>query len=209
MPFLQLFRYACAQKSGHDGDEAVRDCLEFIGSSFSDRTLGLRKDFPLCRAQIATGSYEHELYGNILGPCDKERLIPDASKVRGGRANPPGTAYLYMATKDETAMHEVRPWIGSCISLGLFAVSRDMKIINCCEFQGRSEHEPLLKNISISPKEGWKFRELSEAQLLETEWIHVDNAFFQPVSNNEDQSNYKPTQKIAEFIKQSGSDGIA
>ena len=38
-----------------------------------------------------------------------------------GRTNPKGIPYLYLSSKKETAMSEVRPWIGGYISLGLLA----------------------------------------------------------------------------------------
>lgn len=193
---------------GHGDEDAVSRYLAFIASSFQSRTLRLPKNFPLWRAQCATGTREHEQYGEILGPCDEQRMIPDPSKVGHGRANPEGEAYLYTATNELTAIHEIRPWIGEHVSLGLFVVREDQEIINCSEFHGRSDFEPLLENITLSDAGEWQFQELSETQLLKREWISIDKAFSRPIPHNEPRSRYIPTQRIAMFIKAQGYKGI-
>ena len=190
-------------------DKNVREYLSFVASSFQSRTLPLRKGFPLWRAQIATGARELEPYGKILAPCEKGRMIPDPKKVGNGRANPRGTAYLYLATNEKTAVHEVRPWVGEHVSLGLFETCRSQKIIDCSKLQGKSEAEILLRNVILSENGKCQLQKPSETQLLEKEWISIDNAFSRPISQNECQSRYIPTQQIAAFIREQGYHGIA
>src|SRR5262249_23227383 len=60
-----------------------------------------------------------------------ERMRPKAEFVGDGRANPSGIPYLYMANTPTTAMAEVRPWIGSPISLAHFRVVRDLSLVDC------------------------------------------------------------------------------
>ncbi len=50
-------------------------------------------------------------------PHSPHRMKPLRDRASEGRANPKGIPYLYLATKEETAISEVRPWIGSFISL--------------------------------------------------------------------------------------------
>lgn len=211
MPHLSYHHFVneVLREEGGCDDDAVSEYLAFIASSFQDRTLRLPKGFHLWRAQCATGTRIHELYGEIVGPCDEERMNPDPSRVGSGRANPEGIAYLYTATNELTAVHEIRPWIGELVSLGLFTVREDQDIINCSEFYGRSHFEPLLENIALSGAGEWHFQELSKTQTLKREWISIDNAFSCPISHNEPLSRYVPTQRIATFIKAQGYKGIA
>ena len=55
-------------------------------------------------------------------PCalPPARMAPLKDRAREGRANPKGIPYLYMANRKETVMSEVRPWLGSSVSLAQF-----------------------------------------------------------------------------------------
>lgn len=84
----------------------------------------LPKDAHLWRAQLG-----HDLRPEYAGEelidyfptaYKPERMKPLRDSAREGRANPKGIPYLYIATDKETAMSEVRPWIGSIISAGCF-----------------------------------------------------------------------------------------
>lgn len=57
-------------------------------------------------------------------------MKPLRDKASEGRANPKGIPYLYLATTKEAPMSEVRPWIGSDISVGQF------KLISQLQFSG-------------------------------------------------------------------------
>jgi hypothetical protein len=63
-------------------------------------------------------------------PCafDPQRMKPIPARVTDGRVNPCGIAYLYLATKQNTACAEVRPWLKSYVSLGQFQTKRDLRI---------------------------------------------------------------------------------
>ena len=60
-------------------------------------------------------------------PAEPVRMKPLRDRASGGRANRVGIPCLYLATHKETAMCEVRPWIGSYISLassGSYVIAR-------------------------------------------------------------------------------------
>ena len=59
------------------------------------------------------------------------RMKPLAEKASDGRANSKGIACLYLATKQETAVLEVRPLIGSYISIAQFKVLKDLCLVDC------------------------------------------------------------------------------
>lgn len=195
-------------------DSNVQDFLEFIASSFSERTLILPNNTRLWRSKL--GHDILELENNINGfpeyeeipvPWGPDRMIPDASKVLEGRANPRGIAYLYLATNKETAMHEVRPWVGSTLSTAVFRVIKDQKLVDFSKFHGRAKQCSLfLLKLPIGDGSALPW---NEEQIREDVWIDIDNAFSTPVPNKEDPTNYIPTQVIAEFVKRNGYDGIA
>ena len=60
-----------------------------------------------------------------------ERMKPIPEKSSDGRVNPKGIVCLYLAPQKETAILEVRPLIGSYVSVAQFEVVKDLNIINC------------------------------------------------------------------------------
>jgi hypothetical protein len=121
-------------------------------------------------------------------------MKPLRDRAVEGRVNPKGIPYLYLSTSRETALAEVRPWIGSLISVGLFQNRRKLKIVNCTTDDNHIvylEGEP-------SPEEREK-----------AVWADIDRAFAKPVTPVDDVADYVPTQIIAEVFKTNGFDGLA
>lgn len=54
--------------------------------------------------------------------------LPDHAKE--GRVNPVGIPVLYLASTEESAISEIRPWVGSEVSAPQFKVLRDLKAVN-------------------------------------------------------------------------------
>jgi RES domain-containing protein len=52
--------------------------------------------------------------------------LPD--QASGGRANPKGLPYLYVATDRDTAVAEVRPWVGAFVSVAQMALARRLVV---------------------------------------------------------------------------------
>ena len=72
----------------------------------------------------------YEYIDDIEVPFHKERMLPNSEFCSAGRANPNGIPYLYVASDKDTAMAEVRPWIGSYISLSKIQPLTTLKIID-------------------------------------------------------------------------------
>jgi hypothetical protein len=90
------------------------------------------KNSILWRAQLGHGwRFENEEVGEIPAPHEPERMCPRAGRATEGRANPKGIPYLYLSSNRETALAEVRPWVGSSISVGQFKIVRELKVVNC------------------------------------------------------------------------------
>jgi hypothetical protein len=83
------------------------------------------------RAQLGHAWRKQKQYGESLEvptshPPARMKPIPD--KATDGRANPRGIPCLYLATKKDTAVLEVRPLIGSYVSVAQFAVMRELHL---------------------------------------------------------------------------------
>jgi len=63
-------------------------------------------------------------------PFPYARMKPLSDSATEGRANPKGIPCLYVATDKETAMSEVRPWLGAILSVAIFKLPKDLKIID-------------------------------------------------------------------------------
>lgn len=127
-------------------------------------------------------------------PYSQVAMKPVPTWETEGRANPRGIPYLYISTTRETALAEVRPWIGSKISVAQFQTTRDMNLIDCSKYHSKVDIGKLLDN-SSTHEDGV--------------WLAIDQAFARPVSRGDESSQYIPTQIIAEMFKHDGYDGIA
>ena len=121
-------------------------------------------------------------------------MIPLEDRASEGRANPKGIPEFSWATLRETAMAEVRPWIGSYISVGYFSVAREIRVVNfTTEDRGRQ----------------FSMGELPPEERNKEVWASIDRAFARPASRTDDTAEYVATHFIAETFKSQGLDGIA
>ena len=102
----------------------------------------LPKDRILFRAQRGF-SWRTEHAGEedefeVEGAFESQRMIPKAEFVGEGRVNPSKIPCLYLATNRNTAMAEVRPWIGSRLSVTEFKIMRDCTVVDCTMDKKRS-----------------------------------------------------------------------
>lgn len=108
--------------------------LKAIATTSQSRILPLQAGRKLWRAQPGHATRETEQDGylfqerNAHGP---ERMKPLPDKESDGRANPKGITCLYLATHKETSVLEVRPLIGSYLSIARFEILKDLRLINC------------------------------------------------------------------------------
>ncbi len=57
-------------------------------------------------------------------------MRPLKDSATEGRANPKGIPCLYVASERETAMSEIRPWIGSTVSVAKFSNKNELRLID-------------------------------------------------------------------------------
>jgi hypothetical protein len=114
------FAQTVTRRSRYIQDDEVRAFLAAVMETSAARKDSIEKSSILFRAQRGY-SWRTEKQG----PDDEEFEIPDAhgparmtptAEFAGdGRVNPRGIPCLYLASTKETAMAEVRPWVGSYI----------------------------------------------------------------------------------------------
>lgn len=122
---------------------------------------------------------------------------PPSYKSLGGRANPLGISYLYLASNIETCIAEVRPSNASSIHISEFYLLDDQTstIIDLTEPR---------KDISIMTFEAEKHSNiLSYIKLLDTLSFELSR----PISPNTSNIDYIPTQLLCEFFKSVGKYG--
>jgi hypothetical protein len=188
-------------------NEQTKEFLETVLETSAPRVKKLRKDQVLFRAQRGfTWRLEHAGEDDefevetAFGP---ERMVPRAEFVGEGRVNPAKIPCLYLATNRNTAMAELRPWIGSRISLAEFKVMRECLIVDCSLDQKRSlDFEIVDLNTGTRPAEP------TAADKEAGVWGDIAHAFSEPVSADEPYSDYIPTQVLGEVFRGHGYHGI-
>lgn len=177
-------------------DDAMR-FLAHLTATCSSRRRSLSKGKQLWRAQHGHDWMEMEDGSGVAVPTPhcSTRMIPLRDQAREGRVNPKGIPCLYLCDDRDTAMSEVRPWIGEAISVGMFKTTRDLTLIDC---RPRGEL-----------KIDWYIESPPDIEWDEIVWAHIDHAFSAPVTSIETTAEYAPTQVIAEALRKTGVDGIA
>ncbi len=143
--------------------------------------------------RVSSFSPDHPRLPGIPCPFAPERMKPLRERAVEGRANPKGIPFLYLATDRTTAIGEVRPWIGSYVSVGLFKTGRELKLVNCATGPLSMFHVG---------------REPPAEKREELVWTCIGDAFARPVTPNDDVADYAPTQIIAELLRADGFDGV-
>ena len=175
------------------------DFLRVVIQTSASRIRPLAAGFGLWRAQRGHDCrpicQDGQLIDYISAPYPTARMKPLQGRATEGRANPKGIPVLYLSTQRETAMSEVRPWLGSFVTCAHFKTLRALRIIDLSVHHGRS------------PK--LYLREPDAPQRERSVWTQIDQAFSEPTTTADDAADYVPTQVIAELFKNEGCDGIA
>jgi hypothetical protein len=199
----EIFAAYVTRTSRYVWDEKIQAFLTTVLATSKDR----RNTIPpsiFWRAQQGHGwqtekverDDAHEaLEYDIPAPHEPERMKPLANSAREGRVNPKGIPCLYLATDKETAMAEVRPWLGLTVSVGQFRTLRSLEVIDCSVLQGQ--------------RRTWYFEENPAAPDREKSvWTAIDHAFSEPVNPDDLTAEYAPTQIVAEMFRSNGIDGV-
>ena len=182
-------------------DEETRAFLDTVLATIRSRDETVAEGSILYRAQHGIVYDENENGVNIVAHSSK-RMKPLVGRAKEGRANPAGISMLYLASSEQTAISEVRPWIGSELSVAEFRISRDVKVIDLSKGHGIKPWQYLVYSTLFEKNPTDKrHKEVSV-------WIDIDNAFSRPVMRSDETADYVPTQILAELFCEKGYDGL-
>lgn len=180
--------------------------LDTVVATLRGRDVPLRAGSIFYRAQRGidyrdVAGENGEIIGNEPAGYGAERMKPRIDRAAEGRANAAGIPVLYMATSETTAISEVRPWIGSTMSVAQIELLREVRAIDLSKGHGQQDFLGLV------------FRELSGKALdaekvEEAVWMDIDNAFSEPITLSDDSADYVPTQILAELFRNAGYGAI-
>jgi hypothetical protein len=185
----QEFAQSVTFRSRHAFDADTKAFLDSVSATSGSRMGTLRSGAIFWRAQLG-----YDGAADDPNPLNAARMKPLANASREGRVNPKGIPCLYLATNGHAAMAEVKPWIGSYVSLGQFRTTQPLKVVDLSKDFGPPDWEP--------------GQELPAPSREKDVWGAMAWAFSEPVSSSELTADYAPTQILAEFFKSNGCDGI-
>lgn len=199
---FRRFEQAVKRETRYIYNGEVQEFLAAVVETSQKRKDSIEKSTILWRAQRGytwrTENPGTEEEFEVPDAFDPERMVPKAEFVGDGRVNPKGIPCLYLASTQEAAVAEVRPWVGSYISLAQFKVMRDVVIVDCTKDKRQFPNWLLHKTPQEIPAE--KREEIA--------WGDIGYAFSRPVTPDEPVTEYVPTQILAEEFRARGFDGI-
>jgi hypothetical protein len=187
--------------------------IDTVITTSHKRATRLGKGSRLVRARIGTRWVEFEDGNEQPCPISPHEMGPPPKQLaRAGRANSEGIPYLYLATSIETAVSEVRPWIGSELSIGSFEILSDLRVVDTSGDKARSLLSLYEFTNPNGPCSGMRKRPIDSYTSEEKEeyvWGDINSAFSRPISQSDSFLKYLPLQYLSERLKMEGLDGIA
>jgi hypothetical protein len=189
-----------------DGD--VQHFLNTVLATSGRRRTTIREGTTLFRAQRGV-QFQPPLDGLddddsplMLTGWPAERMKPDQNHAEDGRVSPAGICVLYLASSKQTAISEIRPWVGSEISVGYLKIVRELKAIDLSVGNGKIA----VGELTLSQLAGEHL--VDQKTKEKAVWIDIDNAFSKPVTRESSVTDYVPTQILAELFRDAGYDAI-
>jgi hypothetical protein len=183
-------------------DDHVKAFVATVLATLRGRDRVLRKGTQWLRAQrgIDYSNFSEDEPEQPTG-FNAARMKPRPNQAMEGRANATGVSVLYLGTTLQTVISEVRPWVGSEISVARFRLNRDLRALDLSCGHGQSAAMSIL---------GYLVNEtpLSAEDKEKAVWIEIDNAFSMPITKSDDTADYVPTQILAEVFASEGYDAI-
>jgi RES domain-containing protein len=171
--------------------DAVLPFEEFYAEEFAllEATLPIETRFYRARRGFEPGEYGERTPYSGASLC-----APPAEKAFAGRANREGQRVLYCADQEKTAIAETRPPFGFYVSVGVVRLTRQVRILDLTK-----ETDDI--NPFVTESLGWHVEVRSLLGAFAEEMSR-------PLERDDDKTHYVPCQKLAEFIREAGYDGI-
>ncbi|ALR22762.1 hypothetical protein ATN00_17980 [Sphingobium baderi] len=186
----------------------VQAFLDTVVATIEQRDQILHKGRVLYRAQRGViwedrKNSDGEWIGEDVYGYGSQRMKPLANRAKEGRANPAGIPVLYIGSNLDTAISEVRPWVGAEVSVARCKILRPLRTLDLSLGHGQSSFAgPIFSHVMGNTKP-------TAAEKKTAVWTDIDNAFSRPVTLSDDTADYVPTQILAELFRSQGYDAIA
>lgn len=176
-----------------------QEFLRCLAATSRRRLRAVKAGATLWRAQVGHAWVRDRRTGaRIREPHDRSRMKPLHDRAYEGRVNPKGIPCLYFATTRQVAMCEVRPWIGSVLSVARFRTLRDLRLADCSwRDGGRGDG-----GTADGTGDPWP------PEIERAIWQSVDEAYSRPVTETDNKAEYAATQAFAEALRSEGLDGL-
>ena len=155
------FDYAVRRKLRYVRTPEHDDFLKAVAETNHTRKVRLNQASTLWRARLGHGYQEvqhNEDTFEVECAYSPDQMKPLPNKAYEGRVNPKGIPCLYLANRKETAVSEVRPWIGSHVSVGQFKILRDVELIDCSRGHSSAPKYFFFEDPKLTPAEVEKVR---------------------------------------------------
>lgn len=139
--------------------------------------------------------YRARVSEHAKGFKESEMWNPPENRAKGGRANPTGISYLYIADTVHTGLYEVRASLYDYVCVATFRLQESINVVNLS-------------------KDTYDVFRLAELESLEEVLIHesfigkLEQELSRPRRKSDSELDYLPTQYLSELIKSIGFDGI-
>ncbi len=171
-------------------DEAKKQLMGIIGTPDDTKKLpsielgpGTKIDTVYRARKAVSEDKAREIQLNLstgLGP-------PPRTKSIAGRMNPTGIAVFYGALSEDTAIAEVRPFVGSLVVVGCFQITQQLRLLDLSQIG---------TGITGSIFHADYKKQAGRQSFLQS--FHTLIA--RPIQPHEEQLEYLPTQAVAEYV---------
>lgn len=161
--------------------------LELLDDISTNPEIVIEKNSLLYRCRIVLNKNEVGKTKGFHGYNAEGSFVPPPKDTRDMRANYRYIPYLYCANNPYISLVEVRPSLGSLVSVATIEVKEPIRLLDFTVQQKPSQMTDAKKNL----------------------FLDLSMLYSTPVANTDDILDYIPTQYIAEYVKSKGYDGIA
>ena len=170
----------------------------FPDTEFDTRRVGNLLEHLLVPADELPGTWYRARIEDSSNPLRAGQMgAPPPEKAGPGRANPVGIPYLYVGSKEETAITEVRPHPGEILTVAEFTVEKDVRLVDL-----RNPRQMITPFTMTDIDEVAAMR--GDIDFLE----QLGDELKTPVLPNAAAIDYIPSQYLCECIKYVGYDGV-
>ena len=128
------------------------------------------------------------------GYKNEDMYAPPDDLASSGRANSKGQSCLYLCSKKDTTLKEIRASVFDYVTISTFTITRDLKILDLTSITHNSPFYSNSNKINFL---------LNEKHLND-----IEKDLSKPMSRRDSELDYLPTQYISDYARFCGYDGV-